>query len=1135
MVELQQASAGSGKTYTLAKKYIWYFITIATDEGRRLRTPAELSDSAEHILAVTFTNKATNEMQQRIVEKLYHLGYGTPTGNRPDYLDDYIKELNKSSNKGVRAEDVAEVCRKGVEILLTNYSDFHVSTIDSFFQQVLRTFAYESNLNDSYRIEIDSETLSAVSIDSLLESINSGTDTTGASYWISELIDRARQGGKKWNIFSSTGSPDGAYQNLAASVRRLENEEFKEIRHKLEEYFEKEKDLEGIYKSLKKRLEEPVRALYKNFIWAAEDMKRLLRKISGKVDDKDIKPRLSRLKKILDTSPFSLPAKGFNEVKETDIYLKRRAKGSTELYEEMERADKRLQECYEKWRDALSTEEFKHWTVYRENMPFLGLLQVIRDKRTAYLRETNAVELGETNVLLSDIIGESDTPFIYERLGTRLNHYLIDEFQDTSKMQWKIMSPLLHESISKGNENLIIGDAKQSIYRFRNADSSLISQRIPDEFGIGTDSFNESQNTNWRSRLHIVEFNNTLFHWLPRELNRETGVDKNPHRRDYASDYRNVVQRPSHTEEEGYVEVHLTTSVNKVLVELPDLLEDILSRGYRMRDIAILVDTTLHGENIIDTLTSYNAESGENGRKFEFVSEQSLKLKSSAAVNIIISVLETISRGANPEIRKGNDRNRRGVADWHSMDSNYKFYILRHPELTSAEALEKFFNEGSDNDAIADMLDRMQAVSLPALIEAITAEFVSEDMRSTDAVFLAAFQDIVLEYCENRPSDIAAFLEWWNVNGEKASIASPEGMDAIQIMTVHKSKGLEFPVVIVPFANESLRDSDTSKYKTEWRWVEPLIKTESGKKLPDYIPIAVNSSLEGTVHERLLHEYYDLKKMDYLNSLYVAFTRAEFELYVFSTVKKENTENSDRCNFGNMLRRFFEMEMSRNAREDYHIKGELCHTVDDEIYTYGDKAANYKSKESGGNGEVVMNDYITRPTPDFLAYRREDVPGHVEVENMTIDEKEDPRSEGSLIHSVMENVGLMEDIPRAVRRLVIKGRIGRRQGEELGKRLEEMIKTSGVEEWFAGNYRVIPERPLLHSGRGMRRPDRVMVTSDGDAIVVDYKFGESESSTGTYKRQIAGYMRALRETGKFKNITGYLWYARLGKVIEIID
>ena len=1152
MLELQRASAGSGKTFTLAKKFIWYYITIADDEGtRRLRTPSELQDSLSHILAVTFTNKATNEMQQRIVEKLYALAYPTKGGKKPDYMQEFCKDLNKASDKKVTEKEISDVCRRAVEILLNNYSDFHVSTIDSFFQQVLRTFAYESDLSDSYRIEIDGDHLSTMAIDALLEDINSGRDKSGASFWIGELMSRAKVEGKKWNAFAKSQG-DSPYTLLRESVKRLENEEFKDIRHQLDEYFSSGIDFPALYLDMKNRYEIPVGVLHGSLLAAAGNLKNILDSNEMRLDEKDAKTFRQRIKTVVGSRPFELAKKSNGEKIEnfdqklTKTYKDRKRKGDTPAYQAVEDVDLLLSDAYNAWAAALTSREFRHWQAYRENLPFMGLLQAIRDKRDEYFRENNAIELGETNAMLHDIIGEDDAPFIYERIGTRLNHFLIDEFQDTSKMQWRNMSPLLHESIGRGNENLIIGDAKQSIYRFRNADSSLISRKVPEEFGCTEEeaSSDSSRNTNWRSALRIVQFNNSFFDFLSDELNRTVGAEAFPDRRDFRRDYKNVVQQPHKKKDRGYVEVRSNTDSDSawkdhVLRSIPEIVEDALERGYRLRDIAVLVDRKVEGEEVIATFTEYNAQLPEGAKRLEYVSEQSLRLSSSAAVSFVVSVLETISRGADPEVRSGEDRARKGVADWSQVACNFKFFALRHPDLSTPDCLAEFFASGGDNDAIGAMLGKMQAVTLPALVESIIAEFlINDEVRQTDAVFLAAFQDMVLEYCEGHPSDLASFLEWWKDAKESASIASPENMDAITVMTIHKSKGLEFPIVIVPFANATFKDGSSKK---EWRWVPPMILSSEVGDLPPYIPVATTETVKDTEHEYVLNEYYDLRKMDSLNSIYVAFTRAVEELYIFS---KPGGKTEDPAAMSSLLRSFLQ-RMTDSDSNPVELTDSMCFKVlEDGVYSYGEKSLyldpdDEKAKkemeeemDNKADTEEMLDDYIVHTTPDVLLYRREEAPEVVDADDPELADDSDPRSEGNLLHEIMQSVDKERDIPRAVRRMAIKGLIGSAEASRLSAFLTVKVARPEVRGWFSGEWKVINERPLLRSGKKMIRPDRVMISPSGDVVVVDYKFGESESPEVHRRnsRQVHDYVETLKDTGRFRSVTGYLWYVRLDRV-----
>lgn len=1116
LLELHRASAGSGKTYTLAKKYLWYFLTIKEeDKPRRLRTVPELYDSASHILAITFTNKATNEMRQRIVEKLDALAF-PPQSGHPDYQQEFCDTLN------VSATELSRVCRRALHILLENYSEFQVSTIDSFFQLVLRTFAYETDLNDSYAIELDSDYLAKVGIDATLNDIEERKASLGVTRWINILMERSREQGEKWNIFQKREDSRSIYYRFLKSVGKLENEDFKQVREALEQYFEQTPDLPEIYDSLDEKYMSPLHAPFDRMRRAASRLETLMLTAGddptkNKFRDhaaKCLRCKWNHLPSTTETKFAPLKADSFAGT----TYQKRR-KAEPEFYDIAEPLYQEMTDAREQWLAAFESPEFRHWNLYKKNFPYLGLLSVTLRKRREYLEENNSVELAETNSLLSRIIGHDDAPFIYERLGTRLNHFLIDEFQDTSRMQWNNLRPLLSESLSRGYENLLIGDAKQSIYRFRNADPSLIAERVERQFdNVKALGNTPGENTNWRSDPQVVNFNNDFFSFLSdrlttlREEQSADGID-------FRSLYGNVRQqtRPGKTgkplADGGYVQIDIVAADKKdeaeaaIASRIPEMVLELLDRGYKLGDIAVLVDTNDQGESIISEFTGYNNESAPDARKIEFIYEQSLKIASSPSVKLILTTLDTIGRGADPEVREGTDATRRGVADWNEVKCNFRVFALRNPELSTPEQLEKFLASGSDSDAVADMLADMQAVTLPALVEAIAATFLPDAMRRRDAPFIAAFQDIVLEYCESRPSDIASFLLWWERRGAKASISSPEGVDAVNVMTVHKAKGLEFPCVIIPFAQFQFLSAP--KGKSEWRWVRPEVVAIDNVTLPPFIPVDTSADMVGTAHEPAYREYVDMVTMDSLNKLYVGFTRAVNELYILCAEGKKR----DALSTSSLLRTFFDADNNTNLM----TLGER----------YGQSPVKRKVDKTPAS---VIEDYTARITPDFLKYREEELPQVVDAEDYE-EEDTDPRSEGNLMHAVMEQVVVADDLHKAVRKLRRKGILPDDKADEIEDFLCNKIATVETRHWFDGTMRVINERPLLGGGN-MRRPDRVMVTPDGEAIVVDYKFGSSANAQ-RYVRQIRNYMYNLRRTGRFRRLRGFLWFLREDSLHEV--
>ncbi|MDE6785813.1 MAG: UvrD-helicase domain-containing protein, partial [Muribaculaceae bacterium] len=597
MLQLQRASAGSGKTYTLAKKFIEYYISQTDETGtRRLRPARALRESLQHILAITFTNKATNEMKLRIVEKLNSLASWTPNIpiDKVDYLKDFTKQFNSSP------QEIASLCKYALKVLLTDYGDFKVSTIDSFFQTVLRTFAYEADLDDTYQLELDSNYVTQMGLDTTLDEIDTNDNTTQGSSWVENMMETKAASGKGWNIFQKSENKHGVYKEILNASRNLAKEDFKEIRESLDAYFEEHPDFYSTYNNLSKHYEKGLREAFIKMKTSARAVRDAFINAGLDMENTAGSYLASRIKKMAETWNWDTPVENitfkipeFTRKGATTRVFHPKPKSpnphlGTSVEDEIQALATTMYEDFDSWRKEASSDAMKRWRIYRTTMPYVGLLQSVRGNARLFLTDSNTVELGETNSILNRIIGNDDAPFVYERLGSRLEHFLIDEFQDTSNLQWRNMRPLLSESEGKGNDNLIIGDAKQSIYRFRNADPSLITTRVPQEFAATCRECGNtaSENTNWRSSLRIVKFNNLFFRFFSKELGERM-----------ERLYSNTVQPASHKENTGFVKIQLfenetdEDNIPAHFDEIPELISDMLRRGYKMREIAVLVAT----------------------------------------------------------------------------------------------------------------------------------------------------------------------------------------------------------------------------------------------------------------------------------------------------------------------------------------------------------------------------------------------------------------------------------------------------------------------------------------------------------------------------------------------------------------
>lgn len=1152
MLQLQRASAGSGKTYTLTKIYIRNFLAKKVNNRYRLRTEPEMRAVHGRILAITFTNKATNEMKQRIVTALANLaGLYSQDDEKIDYLSDFITEFSATK------EQVQQAALLGLNILLHGYSDFQISTIDAFFQSILRTLAVETDRNESYQIELDDKYLSQVGVDMTLSEVNdnTGRKKSYAKFWIQSLILDMLRDGEGWNPFKK--SKNGLYAELVNFTNLFHSEVFKEnVEAELMGYLTSDVDYMKVYSKLKKShkdCHEEYKEAYSESRTAILEMLKNEGCDFNSLNSKNY-GGLWRRQSDSDFSdvPIGKVKFGFGKsimslegVDEED--------GVVLLKDYKEKADALQGLAYMlcEHRDLMLEWEIldRFWSATNGKLYYLGLIKSIKENIRQFREENNMIPLSETNRILQGIINEDDAPFIYERVGTYINYYLIDEFQDTSRLQWSNLCPLVSESLSheEDYDNLIIGDVKQSIYRFRNAEPMLIQNDVPERFDCEIRGESVDENTNWRSNREIVKFNNSFFHRIAHTLDCERGADKSDSTRlKISSLYSNAIQKIKNIDKPGYVEVNFMGHNANAYDEMGDLVHCLLDKGYAQKDIAFLVSNGDHGVALIDALMAYNADEKNAGKTpISVISEESLKISSSSAVKLVVAVLQLIVKGNTKKGVKTDDR-RNSKVEMDEFISSYNYIYCNNPDLSATEIIERYFSDES-NINVSDILKEVHTVALPALVENIIIKVVPEKLRQSDVAFLAAFQDEVLEYCQMYPADIASFVRWWNDTGaKKSSISSPEDTDAVQIMTIHKSKGLEFKCVIIPYADWSL---DVTKPSTIW--VRPKLPDNveiSG--MPPYLPIGMNNALKDTLYNDDYEQEFDRIVVDQLNKTYVAFTRAVNELYIYA----QSTKKAESTLIGDYLKRIvpqmYDTKLLDPSEIEFTVK-ENDIIIDDsgELLTYRmggvtpEDVRKFKDKsdESESDDKEKIADYHVNTKTELLVTDSEkDAEDDNEVRSDNASEKEskESRRRGRLLHSIMEQVIVADDLPAAIRRMKIAGRLKGNDADEVEAFLKAKMADDKVAKWFDKDLDVITERTILCSDDKNRRPDRIVVSKEGDLEVIDYKFGE-QLNDNYNTQQVRRYIKLLREikaedgSPKYRSVRGYLWYVSLGVIKEI--
>ena len=915
MLTIQRASAGSGKTYTLAGKYILNLLAYQSSGGNwKLRNEPQINDALRHILAITFTNKATNEMKKRIVSNLSILAECDKTEN-PDSAP-YFSEIQKLTNAD--KTKIAETSKIALKTILNNYSWFKISTIDSFFQEILRTFTYEANITDSYQLELDSKYVTDEAFVAAIHELDLHPERMGNSkFWLKTLMKNEAIKNQRWNPFSRQSNSNSIYAKIKKALTQLEKEEFKDIKLILDEYFSKEGTRENLIKLYKKLEEEAIKerdSLLKKIKQKASAINAII--FSGNVNidhiSKKFPPQIPKIEAMGMNDKVPCSYNGF--IKDQTVFLKKFR--TTDHPLDLEAM--KMYEYLDEWGNPPIDSYFKAWTVYSSLLPYLGLLLEIRKFLSEVLEANNLIQISDTGYILKRIIGEEDAPFVYERLGTRLDNYFIDEFQDTSKLQWEIIRPLLGEGLSKDRESLIIGDPKQSIYRFRNANHTLITKVVPETFPHHPAGYSKEENTNWRSHTNIVKFNNYFFKQLAAITN-DLSANKGGNT-DFDDLYSNVVQYPHNQKGAGYVEIRVfseSTEENdsantnegnddspdpfdiRALNEVPSLLASLKERGYKEKDIAVLVNTNDMGKEVVNALLSYNATEDSPSKRINFISEESLLISSSPAISIIVEVLQKIVKpgtsinqkeerdNVSEDSKDAEGENKSGKREykkWEDIKLGYTLFSLKHKNLDKGEKILTFLKESKTDQRIFEVMKELAVPTLTGIVETIIKEFLDEGLKKSEAIYISSFLDAVNEYSVGHHNDIASFLEWWKARGASMSISVPDNIDAVQIMTIHKSKGLEFKCVVIPFATQSFLPGNRQN-KMEWRWVEPV--DLKGIEFPPLLPVETSVKLIGSKHETLYKDYFDQILTDKLNMFYVAFTRAKNELYIFTKETKK--------------------------------------------------------------------------------------------------------------------------------------------------------------------------------------------------------------------------------------------------------
>ncbi|MDA3952026.1 MAG: UvrD-helicase domain-containing protein [Bacteroidales bacterium] len=1079
---IYKASAGSGKTFKLTEEYLHLLIKYPENYRR--------------ILAVTFTNKATAEMKNRILSELNKLAKGIES----DYMFGLKTEFNLSES------EIKLKASKILSFLLHDFSKFSVSTIDKFFQKIIRSFTREIGIQPGYSIELNQNEVLSKVVDELLLDLDKNSDLRN---WLSDLASDSIEQGSKWDFKDDILKL--SQEIFKESYKTFDEDLINKMSNKdlLKYYIKELKQIKSKFENNLNDLAKKALSLIQNtgleiddFKWGKSSVPNYFNKI---INNKDFEPKVRTLKGAESIDEWFTQKSPKKEIIQSTL--------NNGLFDLLVEAVDFYQKNNINYNSSVEILKFVHT---------LGILTDISVKLHQYCEEQNMFLISDAAKLLQIIIDENDAPFIYEKAGSIYRHFMIDEFQDTSKTQWSNLKPLIGNSLAQGNKNLVVGDIKQSIYRWRNGDWKILSDKIQTEFA----QFNpetESLSTNWRSKKNIIDYNNAVFCYSSQIIQQnfnenfaESDESLNPYGTTISDAYKDVFQNiPSKMNKEGGYVNHTFLSEkdydswkDEVKLRLPKILENLQEKGHHLNDIAILVRSGKEGQDIANTLIEFKNQTTSN-YKFDFISNDSLFLASSSLVQFILSILEYT---LNPD----DKINLSFIAHEYNSYINSKelsklnlHELLRnHCKEEQETQLKKIFPK-----EFIESIDQIKQLPIYELIDRIIRLFGLNKIK-TELPYLNAFLDLVLDFSKKSASDIHTFINWWEETGNKKTLSVSENQDAIRIITIHSSKGLEFKNVIIPFCNWEI---DHKSNQTNILWcntnVEPFNKL-------DLIPIKYSKNLANTVfkneyQKEKLHAY-----IDNLNLLYVAFTRAVENLFTFTPIKEKTNSLK---NIGELLHHTYENYKKFPTNKSLI---ELSNYWDDQTKTLElGKLKQVKESKRNLPDEFELHQFESFDIKNKLRLKLHDnsfFTGHDSAPFEKV-------NHGKVMHEVFENINTEKDIPKAIDKLIFEGKISPNEKLEIKTRIEDIFKNKQIKSWYSIDWIVRNEAEIILTNGKTSRPDRV-ISNNEKTIVIDYKFGEQEEEK--HHKQVKAYMKILKEM-EDKVVEGFLWYVDLNFIRKI--
>lgn len=1061
-----KASAGSGKTFTLTSEYVALLLSGEPSAHR-------------NILAVTFTNKATAEMKARILEELWDIANGT---TETGFLRAVMSHL-----EGVGVTTVRQRARAALHAIVHDYDYFSIKTIDSFFQSLLSTLAHELGLAATFRVEINDGQVIGEAVDKLLKSLDSKPQlVTKLLHYIQERIDDNRDWDftKEVKRLASLIMKDKFMENEDDLMPILEDEDgmrcYRQELHRMAaEARSTIEEAVADFRATIESLGDPKRFSHYNYV---ESYLKNLTKEVDKLQTKAVKERID----------------------DPDKWIKAADKKAGRYSDEAVILSQALEDLENVHLTALSVINSCELTT-----AFLNPLQIIGDidgKVREINEANNRFMLAKTPLLFDKMVKGEDASFVFEKAGTTYHHIMIDEFQDTSPIQWRNFYRLLLENMAQGNSCLLVGDVKQGIYRFRGGDWKILSSF---ETSAGRHPVDiKTLSTNFRSAQNIIDFNNMVFREIAAAIKDATADGE------LADIYADVEQKPN-GRGGGYVEIRFDVTKKKdegkqaappaeddeedenagdVAQQLAEKIKELHAAGVAYGSMAILVRRNKEISSLLETFLTKYAD-------IPLLSDEAFHLSSSTAVLTIIYALKAITTGAR--LQKPDAVSLAYLAHAYSRslgDDEAGNNAEMHPEDVIPE---EFLQQ----------IEQLAQVPLYALCEKIINIFSLMDGEQ-QSPYIYFFLDEVLNYLESGSTELTDFLDYWDASLRQKTIPASK-INGVRVLTIHKAKGLAYDTVFMPYCNWPYQGGGNDLY-----WCEPPMAPYNYLPL---LPIKFSSKMEHSVYSEIYERDRKDTRTENINMMYVAFTRARTNLYVWAKAKEGANIAAYGARMGDYLYHVLQ-------KEDYAYGASPTEAAEEKQVAEAKAAA---PSQNPLTAEVVPEYVLPVSYPLHAEFLQSNSAGEFIADGDTEDKAKSYIDQGKLLHSVFSKIRTAADVDNAVGELWITGKLSdKAEADRLRAFITKSLEAPLPKDWFSGEWVVCNERNILSrdadGSMHVRRPDRVM-TKGKKMVVVDFKFGTARKE---HEQQVAEYCQLLRKMG-CPDVKGYLWYVFTNAITEV--